>query len=163
MVFVTKKGNLIFRRHSTVPELYDWLITSNSQTSIYIFMTMRDCHWWLQLQCSFTIVHVHAYMNVWIYIHVCWCLCLLFFNHTTLSFLCLNVFIVHYKYILYIFPLGPKSHQLFIKIELNCTLKIKNVLVNLYLKLLPFLVLHGIDIIKTEYAQWKAQTSHLKI
>lgn len=70
-----------------------------------------------------------------------------FFNHTTLSFLCLNVFIVHYKYILYIFPLGPKSHQL------NCTLKIKNVLVNLYLELLPFLVLHGIDIIKTEYVQ----------
>lgn len=52
-----------------------------------------------------------------------------FFNHTTLSFLCLNVFIVHYKYILYIFPLGPKSHQWFIKIELNCTLKIENVLV----------------------------------
>lgn len=116
-VFVIRKGNLIFRRHSTVPELYDWLITSSSHTSIYIFMTMRDCHWWVQLQCSFTMVHVHAY------IHVCWCLCLLFFNHTTLSFLCLNVFIVHYKYILYIFPLGPKSHQL------NCTLKIKNVLV----------------------------------
>lgn len=117
-VFVIKKGILIFRRHSTVPELYDWLITSNSHTIVFISLWP----WEIAIDEYSCSVHSQWYMYMHIYMYADVFVCF-FFNHTTLSFLCLNVFIVHYKYILYIFPLGPKSHQL------NCTLKIKNVLV----------------------------------